>query len=125
MLVSFAFMYGLLFCFCTRMLLSDIKRANRQNILKYNSNSDVRKMTFVSYGYVSYVKSEASNIQRVLAWFLKPFGERLEKNHIYHLIKPNTTVKTRTVHRAFNVCYQVFSKMKKLTLRAIYVNFKT
>ena len=34
-----------------------------------------------SYRCVSYVKSEASHIWRTVAWFLKPFGERVEENH--------------------------------------------
>ena len=58
----------------------------------------------VSYSYVNYIKSEASFISRRGAWFLKPFVERVEENHIYHLVKPNSTVKTGTVYRACNVC---------------------
>ena len=63
----------------------------------------------VRYRYVSYVKSETSDIWRKDAWFLKPIvGERVEENHIYHLVKPSSTVKTKTVDRGCNVCYQVF-----------------
>ena len=36
----------------------------------------------VSYRCVSYIKSETSNIWRTGALFLKPFGERVEENHI-------------------------------------------
>ena len=61
--------------------------------------------------------SETSDIWRTGAWFLKPFGESVEENHIYHLVKPNYTVKTRAVYRRCNVCYQVFWKMGELTLR--------
>ena len=57
----------------------------------------------ISYRNVTYVKSEISNIWRTGALFLKPFGERVEENHIYDLVKPNSTVK-----RGCNVCYWVF-----------------
>ena len=60
----------------------------------------------VSYRCVSYIKSETSNIWRTGALFLKPFGERVEENHIYHPVKPNYTVTARTVYRGRNVCYQ-------------------
>ena len=30
--------------------------------------------------------------------------ETVEENHIYRLVKPNFTVKTRTVYRGCNVC---------------------
>ena len=52
---------------------------------------------------VSYVKSEASDICRTGAWLLKPFGERVEENDIYYLVKPDSTEKIRTVHRGCNV----------------------
>ena len=58
----------------------------------------------VGYRYVSYIKSETSDIWRAGAWFLKPFGERVEESYIYHLVKPNSTVKTRTAYRGCNVC---------------------
>ena len=89
-----------------------------------HSKNWIRIQTFekwhnVSYCYVSYVKSEASDIWRTGAWFLKPFGEKVKENHIYDLVKRNSTVKTRTVYRECNVCYQVFFwKMEKLTQRA-------
>ena len=57
----------------------------------------------ISYRNVSYVKSETSEIWRTGALFLKPFGERVEENHIYDLVKPNSTVQ-----RGCNVCYSVF-----------------
>ena len=44
MFVCFAFMYDLLSCLQTCMLSSDMKRANRQNIQKQNSSSNVQKM---------------------------------------------------------------------------------
>ena len=34
-----------------------------------------------------YVKSETSDICRTGAWLLKPFGERVEENDIYYLVK--------------------------------------
>ena len=72
----------------------------------------------VSYRCVSYIKSETSFIWRTSAWFLKPFEERVEENYIYYIVKPNSTVKTGTVYRGCNVCYQFFWKMEKLTLIA-------
>ena len=72
MFVCFAFMYA--------TLSSQIKRVHRQNIRKLNSISNVRKM--VSYRYVSYPKSKTSDIWRTDAWFLKPFGERVDENHM-------------------------------------------
>ena len=85
------------------MFSSDIKRTNRQII---------RKRQNVSYSCVSYIKSEASNIWRTAAWFLKPFGEMVDESHIYKLVKPNFIVKTKTVYSGCNVCYQVFGKWK-------------
>ena len=55
------------------MFSSDIKRTNRQII---------RKRQNVSYSCVSYIKSEASNIWRTAAWFLKPSGEMVDENHV-------------------------------------------
>ena len=72
----------------------------------------------MSYRYVSYIKSETSDIWRRGALFLKAFGESVEQNHIYHLAKSNSTVKTRTVYKGCNICHQVFWEMEKLTLRA-------
>ena len=108
--VCFAFMYALLSHLHKCMLPSDIKLAHRQNIRKQSSISNVAR-------YVSYVKSETSDIWRTGAWFLKPFGERVEEKHIYHLAKPNSAVKTGTVYRGCNVIYEVFWKMEKSTLR--------
>ena len=41
-----------------------------------------RKRDNVSYCYISYVKSETSNIWITGARFLKPFQERVEENQI-------------------------------------------
>ena len=49
----------------------------------------LEKWDNVSYCYISYIKSETSNIWRIGAWLLKPFVEMVEENHIYHLVKPN------------------------------------
>ena len=57
------------------------------------------------YRYVSYVKSETSDIWRSGVWLLKPFGARVEENHICDLVKLNSTKKTRTVFKGCNVCY--------------------
>ena len=48
---------------------------------------------------------------------LKPFGERVEENHIYHLVKRNPTVKIRTVYRGCNVRYQVFLENGKIDFK--------
>ena len=72
----------------------------------------------VSYRYVSYAKSETSDIWRTGTWFLKPFGERVEENHTYDLVKPNSTVKTRTVYRGCNVCYQVLLENRKIDFKS-------
>ena len=62
--------------------------------------------------------SQTSNIWRTEAWFLKPFGERVEEHHIYNLVKPNSIVKTRTVYRGRNICYQVFLENKKIDFQS-------
>ena len=72
----------------------------------------------VSYRYVSYVKLETSNIWRTGAWFLKPFGERVEENHIYHLAKPNSAVKTRAIYTGCHVCYQEFLENGKIDFKS-------
>ena len=72
----------------------------------------------VSYRYVSHVKSETSNSWRTGAWFLKPFQERVAENHIYNLVKPKSKVKTRTVYRGCNVCYQAFLENGKISFRS-------
>ena len=45
------------------------------------------------FRYVSYVKSETSDIWRTGAWFLKPYLKGVEGNHIYDPVKPNSTEK--------------------------------
>ena len=72
----------------------------------------------VSYRYVSYIKSETSDIWRTGKWFLKSFGQSVEEKHIYHLVKPNSPVKTRTVYRGCNVCYQVFLENGKINFKS-------
>ena len=68
-----------------------------------------KKWHNVSYRrYVSYVQSETSDIWRTGTWFLKPFGERVKENHIYHLVNLNSIIRTTTEYRGRNVCYQVF-----------------
>ena len=79
--VCFAFMFA-------HMLSSNTKLAHCQNIWKQNSISNVWKWHNLSYRYVSYVKLEVFNIWRTGAWFLKPFAERVKKNHIYDPVKP-------------------------------------
>ena len=72
----------------------------------------------VSYRYVSYIKSETCDIWRAGAWFLKPFGDRVDENHIYHLVIPNSAVKTGTVYRECNVCYQAFSENGRIDFKS-------
>lgn len=64
------------------------------------------------------VKSETSNISRTGAWFLTPFGERVQENYIYHLVKPNLTVKTGAVYRGVTYVTNFFWKMEKLTFKS-------
>ena len=78
----------------------------------------VEKWHNVSYRYVSYIKSETSDIWRTGAWFLKAFGESVEENYIYHLAKPHSTVKIRTLYRGCNVCYQVFLENGKIDFQS-------
>ena len=77
----------------------------------------------VSYHHVSYIKSETSFIWRTGAWFLKPFEQRVEENHIYHIVKPNSTVKTGTIYSGCNVCYQVFLENGKIHFNSKIWNF--
>ena len=72
----------------------------------------------VSYRYVSYVQSETSDIWRTGAWFLKPFRERFQENNIFRIINPKFIIKTRTVYRGCNVCYQVFSENGKINFKS-------
>ena len=118
MFLCFAFMYALLSCLDTCMFSSDIKCPFVRTFKNRIPFQTFEKWHNVSYRYVSYIKSETSFIWRTGAWFLKPFEERVEENHIYHIVKPNSTVKTGTVYRGCNVCYQFFWKMEKSTLIA-------
>ena len=77
----------------------------------------------ISYRYVSYIKSETSDIWRTGASFLKPFGERVEENQICHLVKPIATVKTRTVYRGCKVCYQFFLENENIDRKSKIWNF--
>ena len=51
---------------------------------------------------------------RVSPWFLKRFGQRVEEDYFYDLVKPNSTVKTRTKVVTYVAWY--FRKMEKLSL---------
>ena len=105
-MLCFAFMNALLSCLHTCFhLISNVHIVRKfKNRIPFPT---FEKWHNVSYRYVSYIKSVTSNIWRAGAWFLKPFGERVEENHMYHLVKLNSTVKTRTVFRGYTVCYQV------------------
>ena len=72
----------------------------------------------MNYRYVSYVKSKTSDIWRTGAWFLNRFEESVEENHIYHLAKLNSTVKTGAVYRGCNICYQVFLENGKIDFKS-------
>ena len=54
---------------------------------------------------------------------LKPFRESVEENHIYDLVKPNSTVKTRTVYRGCSLCYYVFLENGKIDFKSKIWNF--
>ena len=77
----------------------------------------------VSYRYVICIRSETSDIWRTGVWFLKLFRREGWGNHIYHLVKSNSTVKTTTVCRGCNVCYQVFLKNGKIDFKSTIWNF--
>ena len=72
---------------------------------------------------MSYFKSEISDIWITDAWFLKPFGERVEENYIYYQVKLSSTVKTRSVYMRCYMLQNVFWKMERLTLRAKFDTF--
>ena len=116
MFICFAFMFAHIYSFISNV---HIVRTFQYRI----PFQTFEKWHNVGYRYVSYVKSEISDIWRTGAWFLKPFGESVEKNHIYHLIKPTSTVKTRTVYRGCNLCYQVFFWKWKNWLNSKIWNF--
>ena len=46
------------------------------------------------------------------------FGERVQENYIYHLVKPNLTVKTGAVYRGVTYVTNFFWKMEKLTFKS-------
>ena len=120
----FVCLYALFFCLlcfhvCTHVcfyLISNVHIVRTfENRISFQT---FEKWHNVSYRYVNYIKSEISNISRTEAWFLKPFGERDEENHIDHLVKPNSAVKTRTLYRGVTYVTKFFWKMGKLTIRA-------
>ena len=113
MFVWFAFMYAL-FLSNVHIVRTFENRIPFQTFKKWHN---------ISYHYASYVKSETFNIWRTAAWFLKPFGGRIEENYNYHLVKPNSKVKTRTVYRVFNICYQVFFGNRKIVFNSKIWNF--
>ena len=118
MLVRFAFIFAN-HVFFHRIWKAQIVRTfeNRIPIQTFE------KLHNVSYRYVSYVKSETSDIWRTGAWFLKTFGERIKENHIYDLVKPNSTVKSRTIYRGCNVFYQVFLENGQIDFKNKNWNF--
>ena len=114
------FVYVLLSCMlcfyvCSHLISNVHIVRTFKNIIPFQT---FEKWHNVSYHYVSYIKSEKSFIWRTGTWFLKPFEESVEENRMYHIEKPNSTVKTGTMYRGCNVYYQFFWKMEKLTLIA-------
>ena len=83
-----------------------------------SSENRIPIQTFEKWHDSSYVNSETSNTWRTSPWFLKPFGERVEENHIYDLVKSNSSVKTRAVYRGSNVCYQGFLENGKIDFKS-------
>ena len=71
----------------------------------------------VSYCYISYIKSETSDIWRTGAWFLKNFKERVEENHIYDLVKSNSAKKVEK-YRGCNIWYQDFLENGKIDIKS-------
>ena len=65
---------------------------------------------------------EVHGLWRTGAWFLKPFKERVEENHIYDLVKPNSTNKLEQ-YGGCNMCYQVFLENEKIDLKSKILNF--
>ena len=114
MFVCFACMYALLSCLhaCMLSLISHVHIVRTfENRIPFQRFEKWHK---VSYRYVSYIKSETSFIWRTGTWFLKPFQERVEENHIYHIVKQNSTVKTGTSDGVCNVCYHSFLENGKI-----------
>ena len=111
--VCFALMFAHMYAFIWYQACKSSEHSKIEFQFKRSKNG-----TTLSYRYVSYVKSEISDIWRTGAWFLKPFGERVGENHIYDLVKPNSTVKTRTLYRGCKVCYQVFLENRKIDFKA-------
>ena len=93
MLVYFAFMYALLYA-CTSVCFHQLSNVRIVRTFKKRITIQLfEKWHNISYCYISYIKSEASDICRTGVWFLKPFKGRIEKKHIYDLVKPNSTKK--------------------------------
>ena len=120
----FVYLYALLSCMlcfhvCTHAcfhLISNVHIARTfKNKIPFQT---FEKWYNLSYRYVSYVKSETSDIWSTGVWFLKTFGERVEENHIYLLVKPTYAVKARAIHRVCNVYYQVFLENRKVDFKS-------
>ena len=117
------FLYVCMLCFHVRTPHVSFHLIPNVHIVRTFGNR-IPFQTFEKWHNLSYryVNSKPSNIWKIGAWVLKPFGERVEENYIYHLGKPNSTVKTRTVYRACNV-YQVFLQNGKIDFRSKTWNF--
>ena len=96
--VCFAFMFAYIYAFILYQTRTSLEHSKIEFHFKRSKND------ITSYRYASYIKSNASDIWKTGAWFLKAFGKRIEENHIDELVIPNSTVKTRTVCRGCNVC---------------------
>ena len=127
--IIFVFLYALFWCMHCFHVFTHVcfQVVSNVRIVRTFENripfQTLEKWHNVSYRYVSYLKSETSNIWRTSTWFLKRFGERVEENHIYDLIKRNSTVKSRTLYRGCNVCYKVFLENGKIHFKSKIWNF--
>ena len=84
--------------------------------------------TFKKWHNVKLPLRQLRKVRNIRYWrtevsFLKSFGERVEENHIYDLVKPNFTVKTKKGYRGRNICYQVFLENGKIDSKSKIWNF--
>ena len=109
----FVCLYTLLSCMpcfyaCTRVCFHQLSNVRIVRTFKNRITIQLfEKWRNISCCYISYIKSETSDIWRTGVWFLKPFKGRNEENHIYDLVKPNSAKKVEQ-YRGCNICYQAF-----------------
>ena len=91
---SIWFFYACILCFhfCTQVSFYLI--SNVHFVITFEIPIETFEKCHIEiYRYVSYVKSETSDIWRSGVWLLKPFGARVQENHICDLVKLNSTKK--------------------------------